>query len=153
MVIVMTLLVAGSVFGYLQYREGQTFQVSPETDNLSGQQDVNPGPQSGLSEASKAAETTARVRVTIYNGTSTKGLAKEVQDKLKTKFDSMDFVGVGNTKGDFAKTIVIDLSGKNAVTAKELNDELKGQVADKLPEGETRPESDILVILGNDYAR
>lgn len=109
--------------------------------------------QVGVEKPMASAEVTIKAKVTIYNGTSTKGLAKEVQDKLKVKFSEFDFVGVGNTKGDFSKTVVVDLGGKNATAAKTISGEVKGQVVDKLPEGETRPDSNILVILGSDYAQ
>lgn len=166
MVMLMTLMVTGSVFGYLQYREGQTFLPNSPSNETISVVENNASQSGGLSESSSAAEKSAKITVTIYNGTSTRGLAKEVQDKLKVKFASpriesgsprevgqMNFVGVGNTTGDFAKTIVVDLSGKNGAAAKMITGEINGQVVDKFPEGEIRPESDILIIIGSDYAR
>jgi hypothetical protein len=55
-------------------------------------------------------------------------------------------------KSDYEKSVVVDLTERNAPFAKELASKINGETG-KLPEGENAPENtDILIILGNnDY--
>ena len=52
-------------------------------------------------------------------------------------------------KQDYAKTIIIDLKGNNADLAKTIAEKISAEV-DILPDGETAPEGDVLIILGSD---
>ena len=95
------------------------------------------------------------VRVAIYNGTKTAGLAKKTGDSLEAKFQNIEVVSTANATGDHTKTLVVDLSadkaglsGKNKNAASSLSKELGGEVG-SLPEAETAPSgADILIILG-----
>jgi hypothetical protein len=55
-------------------------------------------------------------------------------------------------RSDYEKSIIVDLTERNAPFAKELASKINGEVG-KLPEGESAPENtDVLIILGNnDY--
>lgn len=146
-------LVASGVYGGLQIMEsfwaagntpGKESQISAQT----------PSPEASNSAAVAPAETPTpkKVSIAIYNGTSISGLARQVQDRLKNKFDDMNFVSVANTKGDFTKTTVINLNSKDAET-KKIAAEINGVVANKMPATETTPDADILVIIGSDYKK
>ena len=95
------------------------------------------------------------LRVAIYNGTKTSGLAKKTGDSLEAKFQNIEVVSTANATGDHTKTLVVDLSadkaglsGKNKNAASSLSKELGGEVG-SLPEAETAPSgADILIILG-----
>lgn len=86
------------------------------------------------------------VEVIVNNGTSQKGLAKTVAEKI-SKLDGVNVVSTGNTVGNFDKTIVVDFSGKNAGIAEKIASELGGEVGN-LPSSEINPEADILIIAG-----
>jgi hypothetical protein len=87
------------------------------------------------------------VKVSVYNGTATKGLAKTQAENLKAKFPSIEIAETANAAGEYDKTIVIDVTGKNSEFAKVLATELGAQVG-KLPTDEAKPASDILIIIG-----
>lgn len=91
---------------------------------------------------------TQKVTVALYNGTTTVGLTKTMEERLEGKFSNVDVTVKENaSKSDYGKTIVVDLSGNNGELAKQIAEELNGEVG-KLPSGETKSQTDILVILG-----
>lgn len=45
--------------------------------------------------------------------------------------------------------LVIDLSGQNAKLAEEIAASIGGTVGSALPDSETRPSTDLLIIAGN----
>lgn len=88
-----------------------------------------------------------KVNAAIYNGTKTKGLASITEDIIQQKYPSVKVTTTGNTKNDYSKTLVIDLTGQNTALVSQLAGFLSGDVS-KMPSGETKPDTDILVILG-----
>jgi hypothetical protein len=112
---------------------------------------------SGASASNSAAVTPtgaqASATVTIYNGTTTSGLASMVEGKIKIDIANANVVGTKDAKGNYPKTIVVDLSGSQGQTATQIADLLGGTVATALPDGETKPNSDILVIVGSDFSK
>jgi len=90
-----------------------------------------------------------QVKVILYNGTKTAGLATSVEKTLSEQVQNITVVSKGNAaKSDYTKTLVIDLTGTEKVAADQLAGVLKGEVG-KLPVGETKPANvDILIILG-----
>lgn len=88
------------------------------------------------------------VKVAIYNGTSTQGLTSEYEQKLG-EIGGLNVVSKTNaSKNDYTKAIVVDLSGNNQEMAKQIAEALSGDISDNVPDGESRPEADILVIAG-----
>lgn len=95
--------------------------------------------------------TPASVRIALYNGTNTGGLTKIVEEDLKGKISNVEVVAKEDAnKKDYTKTLVIDLSGNQKELAEEIAKVVKGEVAD-LPEGETKPEAEILIIIGSEF--
>lgn len=90
-----------------------------------------------------------QVRVALYNGSTTSGLTTTAETFLKAKFSNLDIVSKDNaSKTDYAKTVVIDLSGSHADAAKQIAAAENGQVLSQVPSGEKKPSDvDILVIL------
>lgn len=89
-----------------------------------------------------------KVKVALYNGTSTVGTISSVEKTLKDKVTNLEIVSKDNAKkNNYIKTLVIDLSGKQKDSAAQLAKLLDGEVA-SLPEGETKPNADLLVIIG-----
>lgn len=122
----------------------------PSTDKI-----INVGPVNTQSEAaapSSSPSASQLVKIVLYNGTKTTGLTKQVEDRLKTLSSiRAEVVSKANSANDYADSVVVDLTGKNAQAAKQMATFAKGQVA-ALPAGETKPEgADILIILGSSY--
>lgn len=106
----------------------------------------------------QAAETPPQalepITAVVLNGTLTSGLAKEAQAKINTNLSNIKVTKLGDAvNGDYLNTVVIDISGKNQQQAAELAKLLGARVEAVVPEGETSPASDILVILGTDYVK
>lgn len=92
---------------------------------------------------------TGNVRVAIYNGSATVGLSNTVETTLKEKTTNTEVVLKESAqKKDYGKTLVIDLTGNRAAAATQLAELLGGEVATEIPEGENKPDADILVIAG-----
>jgi len=99
----------------------------------------------------QAPVVTESVKITIYNGTTQKGLAKSLATKIAAMAEAK-VVKTGNAIGNFEKTIVVDLSGNNQKLAQKIAEAVGGEVG-SLPDGEVKPEADILVIAGSDFVK
>lgn len=99
-----------------------------------------------------ATAAVAPVRVVIYNGTTTKGLAAALENKLQTSFPGITILKKDNAVGtEYAETVVVDLTGTHATDAKGIAEALNG-VVKPLPKGETKPaDGDVLVIVGGNF--
>jgi hypothetical protein len=87
-------------------------------------------------------------KVSVYNGTDIRGLAKTVAEKL-SEVDKIEIVEKNNAKKLYDKIIVIDLTGNNEEMIQKIIEILGGETGE-LPEGEIKPEADILVIAGKE---
>jgi len=90
---------------------------------------------------------TQTVKIAIYNGTKTSGLAATTEKQLKERLANIDVVLKTNAKSDYTKTIIVDLTGTNKETVQQVVTLLGGD-SGSLPANETKPEADILIILG-----
>lgn len=98
--------------------------------------------------SSPSQSQTQSLRVALLNGTTTTGLTKSVEADLKAKLPNVEVVLKENAKkNDYTKTLVIDLSGNKKGAAEQLAKILGGEVT-TLPKDETKPDADILVIIG-----
>lgn len=97
-------------------------------------------------------ETNQPIKIALYNGTSVTGMTAILEKELTGKLTNIAIATKENAKkNDYAKTVVVDLSGNKKELAKQLADLLHGQVV-SLPAGETAPKNtDLLVIIGADY--
>ena len=104
---------------------------------------INPG--------SPSAQTTAPLRFLLLNGTTKVGLTQKFEVQLKKVFPEAIIVNRDNAKKNtYAKSIIVDINNLNQAKTAELSQSF-ALTADKLPEGEVRPEdSDFLIILGAD---
>ena len=90
------------------------------------------------------------VKVAIYNGTKTSGLAGTTELQLKEKMSNVTVVSKGNAKENYTKTLVVDLTGKQKTNASQIAKSLNGEVG-SLPQGEAAPASNsaqVLIIVG-----
>jgi len=90
------------------------------------------------------------MRVVISNGTDVIGFASSSAKDLEEKFPSMTVVAKTDAqKSTYTKTLIVDLTGKNATQAAILAKALNAKVIPSVPAGETKPtDADILIILG-----
>lgn len=108
---------------------------------------INLGDQAG-STASASVSKNSSIRVAIYNGTKIAGLASSTENDLRGKISSIKIVEKGNAANDYSKSVVVDISGRNKKTAEEIAKVIGAEIGSKLPDGEKKPEADILIILG-----
>ena len=99
--------------------------------------------------AAPVAASGAKVSVALYNGAGITGLTKKAEEKIAGIGDINVVARTNAAKNDYAKTLVVDLTGKNGQLAAELAGSLGGEVS-QLPAGEAKPEADILIIAGQD---
>lgn len=109
----------------------------------------NGGTSSGTASASLSPTQAPKVKVAIYNGTTTVGLTKTTQDKLENKIEGIEVVARENaSKSDYTSTIVVDFSGKNSALVNSIAKELGASVG-SMPNGESRTkDAEIIIILG-----
>lgn len=122
----------------------------PETNKII---EVGPVNIDQPKEASQSQVQNLKVRVALYNGTTTTGLTRRAEGQLLALSSlQVEVVAKENAKStEYAESVVIDLTGKNSQAAQQLANGVKGKVG-TLPNGEVKPENtDILVILGKSY--
>lgn len=91
------------------------------------------------------------VRVAIYNGTNIKGLAAKIEGTIVTLSSiQIQVTEKTNAKGNYANTLIVDLSGGNGEALEKIKGAAGGEIGN-FPDGETRPDADILIISGADY--
>jgi hypothetical protein len=89
-----------------------------------------------------------KVTVDVRNGTATAGLASSTANTLK-KNSWVTIGAVGDAKGSFAKTVLVDLTnGKKPNAVAALAEVLKVTAVTAIPTGESTSTADILVIVG-----
>jgi hypothetical protein len=92
--------------------------------------------------------TPAPIRVAVYNGTPTAGLATKIGEEITQKMPIATIILKSDAKQNYSSTIVVDLTGKNAAAADRLT-ELLGAKLSTFPQAETKPQNaDLVVILG-----
>lgn len=118
----------------------------PDTNKIIEVAPVNIGPAATESAAIKKGPS-----FILLNGTETVGLTKAFETIFKSKVLNATVVDRDNaSKRDYAKSILVDLTGTKSAEAVELGKTLGIDVA-ILPEGETKPTgADFLIILGAD---
>lgn len=100
-------------------------------------------PEAQLSEATMA----------IYNGTQTQGLATVAEKSIAASMKNIKITAKQNSVGEYTKSMVIVFNPKAKNLATQLGSLLKAEVSEKLPDGEVKPEADLLLILGEEYKK
>jgi len=87
-------------------------------------------------------------QIAYYNGTTTRGLSGLAEKAVQDKYPTWTTNTLTNAeKKDYTQNLVVDISKKYSQEATELAQLLGGNVGD-LPQGESKPDADILVISG-----
>ncbi len=122
-------------------KSGKAILYRPSTGRIIDIAPINLGESQGM------------VNVYVLNGTSTAGLAKTFSAALKAQATNVTVLGEDTAKKtDYAKSVVIDVTGKKAELAKQMASLIGGEVS-TLPAGEILPTVkdqtiDLLVIVG-----
>lgn len=107
--------------------------------------------QSGIGNEypfSQAPQAITDPKIAYYNGTETVGLSGQDEKIVKNKYPDSQTTNLTNaSKKDYQGYLVIDLSGKFSNEVNEIASILGGEVV-SMPEGETVPNADILIISG-----
>ncbi len=123
-------------------------KIASQVEKLANLMNVNGNAPSaeGTSATAVAAEASA-IKVAIYNGTTTVGLAKEMEATLKAKLAGTEVVALDNAKhNNYTKTSVVAIGGKVA-EAQKIAQAIGAQVI-TLPLDETKPNADVLIVVG-----
>jgi hypothetical protein len=106
-------------------------------------------PSQGGVEADQQTSQAEPVKVAILNGTTVSGLTNEYEDVL-AKFSNLVIVNKANAaKTDYTENLVVALN-EDAAAATAISEKIDGKVVNTLPEGETKPEADVVVIVGKE---
>lgn len=125
---------------------GENNAASADTSSA-GESNQPPESSSGEGQSENTG-TPVSVKVAVYNGASIKGLAAALAEKISA-IAGTEIIQKTNAVGNYAKTIVVDLTGGNQELAQKIAQTLGGEVGN-LPDGETKPDADILIIGGRD---
>jgi len=88
------------------------------------------------------------VKLAIYNGTKKAGLAGLTKDKIISEMPEVDVIVTSNSKADYNKTQVFDVTGKNSAAVQKIKLLLGGEIVNSLPEGEGTTGADIVIFVG-----
>lgn len=133
------------------YRPSAKKIVDVTTINVNAQanQPAQSPETKATSENNVQTQATTGPTVALYNGSTKVGVTNMLEDQIKVKFSDISVVVKDKAaKSDYSDNIIVDISGKNAVLAKNIAESFGGTVG-TLPSGETAPGADILVIVGN----
>ena len=112
---------------------------------------TTPGPSVPVQPNPTATPAPKPFRVAIYNGTETPRLANNLEKIVLEKLPLATVVLKANAKKtDYANSLVIDLSDVKFTEAKAISSLISGEMT-TLPEGEIKPDADILVIIGSNW--
>ncbi|OGG01761.1 hypothetical protein A2Z33_00275 [Candidatus Gottesmanbacteria bacterium RBG_16_52_11] len=125
-------------------------QDSPVTNPEVAGAAVTPAPGT----ATPSPTPVKKFNLAIYNGTTTPRLANNLETFLTGRNAPYTVVSKANAAKqdpEYPGTLVIDLTGSEGAAADSLAALIGGKTG-TLPAGETKPEADLLVILGRDYS-
>ncbi|MFA5247986.1 MAG: hypothetical protein WC415_01935 [Patescibacteria group bacterium] len=90
------------------------------------------------------------LKVAYYNGSETVGITAGMEEKIQATFGALTQTASKDNaiKKDYQGILVVDLTGRNATSTQVIASFIDGKVG-SLPAEETKPEADILILLGN----
>lgn len=123
----------------------QAILYRPSTNKIINVAPITIGQQN---DTGKDKQTALSLKVAYYNGTGTSGFSSQMEKTVKTAYASYQTVTLTNaTHRDYKQTLIVDISGIHQKEALSLANLLGGKVS-SLPDGEKRPEADILIVAG-----
>lgn len=124
----------------------------PSTNKIIEVAPVNIGqnatPSAQLSDGQ--APTVSPVSIVLLNGTTVVGLTKKFETELVAKAPEAKILDRNNAKkNDYKESLLVDVTGTKATAAQALATSF-GLKIGTLPEGESTPSADFVIILGDD---
>jgi len=132
--------------------------ISPVTINQESQNVTGPTtdpstdiPQEVLDDL---FEDTEGIRIVFYNGTLVAGITTQAFNDISAALPDVQFEveSRGDASTTYAETRIVNLANFNFDIVNSIATALGGSVGN-LPEGEERPDADILVIVGSNYTQ
>lgn len=121
-----------------------------ETEETTPQYPVQPTKTTNTTP--EVAEEKKILAIVLYNGTTTTGITSEAEKQLNgLSFEYEVSDKKAAQKTDYDTTVIIDLNDAYPEEVRDLAAKLGAKI-DSLPEGETKPNGDILIIVGSDMA-
>lgn len=120
--------------------EQQADQV-PDDQKVNQAEETQPTPVEQIPKPLKLA---------LYNGTTNQGITYTIEGQLKEKLTEVEFEIVARNmaaRTNYAKSLVVDLTGNLPQTAQKFATILNGEVGE-LPTEENKAEADLLIIVG-----
>lgn len=111
--------------------------------------EVPPAEEPIEEEVEEVDVTTLPATIALYNGSTKVGVTNTFETELLKEFPVVTVAAKEKAvKNDYQGVSVIDISGTYVALAEGLAESFAGTVA-TLPDGETAPAADILIIVGN----
>jgi len=127
-------------------------EVAPVTAGEVISPTAAPKSKTKLTATPTVKKTTGAIRVAIYNGTMVKGLETKYKPILLETITEVEVVKIDDTKKEYKKTFLVNLSGMDEAEVEKIADQLKIEV-EQMPKGEEKPKNvDLLIILGENIA-
>lgn len=105
--------------------------------------------QTNESDSNKISE---KLKIVLYNGTTTTGITSKAEALLKNIDLEFEVTDKQNArKNDYPETVVVIINQSFESHAQKIADALGAPII-QLPDGEAKPEGDILIIVGTDMA-
>lgn len=100
---------------------------------------------------SKTSVITSLASMAIYNGTEKIGLSGKFANWLLEKYKADIVTKQNASKRDYPRSFVVVVRENGLVLARKIAFDLDIPLVNIMPDRETTPSADILVILGGDY--
>ena len=91
-----------------------------------------------------------KIKVALYNGSQKVGQTTKFEKEILEKVGNFEVIKKIDAKNNYEKSLVVDISGNYSEVAKSLAEKIDGEIA-PLPEGEINIETDLLIIIGENW--
>ncbi|MCX8009199.1 MAG: hypothetical protein N3A54_05900 [Patescibacteria group bacterium] len=110
------------------------------------------GVSDGTTSSAEIREETTQnpVTIAIYNGTKIVGITSNYENAIQNIEGVVVKERKNAVKKTYTNTLVVDINGSFPNIAKQIAEAVKGEVASSIPEEETKPDADILVIAAKE---
>jgi hypothetical protein len=136
--------------GPLIIPSGNPIQSQENVAGITAVPTLSPAPSATSAPATPTTNPSDPIKVALYNGTEVTGLTNSYSVLFKEKVPAFDIFDKSSAAGKFAKTIIIDLSGKFTSKISEIAKTIGAEIS-AMPNGEKLPkDADFLIIIGED---
>ncbi|MFZ5424172.1 MAG: LytR C-terminal domain-containing protein [Patescibacteria group bacterium] len=139
--------------------QSKTMPEETADTNLQTNEVVNLSDGTTQNEEQTEAEETYTTSITILNGTNTPGMAGKLKNTLENELNlplNIENIELNDAKGNYDDTVVIETnpnSTKQNIAADLIAQSLNISIASALPELENTPETQLVIIVGEDYVQ